>query len=237
MAVSGQSDQVMVRGTPRHVVSYLKEFLFDERQARAPVKSLSGGEKARLLLARIMARESNLLVLDEPTNDLDVETLDLLQDVLGDYDGTVLLVSHDRDFLDRVAATTIAMEGDGKATVYAGGWTDYRAQRAIGRADDAPKVVGKTSQKSAKSTSESSKVATEDGGLSFTENHRLETLPDTIAKLEAEIAKLEQYLSDPALFTDHPAKFAKASDALVERHEALSAAEDDWMDLEERAGG
>lgn len=237
MAVSGQSDQVMVRGTPRHVVSYLKEFLFDERQARAPVKSLSGGEKARLLLARIMARESNLLVLDEPTNDLDVETLDLLQDVLGDYDGTVLLVSHDRDFLDRVAATTIAMEGDGKATVYAGGWTDYRAQRAEGRMDDAPKAAGKTSQKSVKASSGPAKPAPSDGGLSFTEKHRLETLPDTIAKLEAEIAKLEQYLSDPALFTDHPAKFAKASDALVERHEALAAAEDDWMDLEERAGG
>jgi len=111
----------MVRGEPRHVVGYLKDFLFDERQARAPVKSLSGGEKARLLLAKLMARESNVLVLDEPTNDLDIETLDLLQELLDDYDGTVLLVSHDRDFLDRVATTTIAMEGDGQATVYAGG--------------------------------------------------------------------------------------------------------------------
>jgi ATP-binding cassette subfamily F protein uup len=104
MSVSGASDQVMVRGTPKHVVAYLKDFLFDERQARAPVKALSGGEKARLLLAKLMARSSNLLILDEPTNDLDVETLDLLQDILGEYDGTVLLVSHDRDFIDRVAA-------------------------------------------------------------------------------------------------------------------------------------
>ncbi|KGJ18507.1 ABC-F family ATP-binding cassette domain-containing protein, partial [Paracoccus sanguinis] len=134
MRVSGRSDQVMVRGQPRHVVAYLKDFLFDDAQARAPVGSLSGGEKARLLLARIMARPSNLLVLDEPTNDLDIETLDLLQDILGEYDGTVLLVSHDRDFIDRVADTTVAMEGDGRAVIYAGGWTDYRAQRG----EDAP---------------------------------------------------------------------------------------------------
>jgi ATP-binding cassette subfamily F protein uup len=129
IGASGRSDQVMVRGTARHVVGYLKDFLFDEGQARAPVRSLSGGEKARLLLARIMARESNLLVLDEPTNDLDVETLDLLQETLAGYDGTVLLVSHDRDFLDRVATVTVALEGGGKAVVYAGGWSDMEAQR------------------------------------------------------------------------------------------------------------
>ena len=129
MAVSGNSDQVMVRGTPKHVVAYLKDFLFDERQARAPVKSLSGGEKARLLLAKLMAKPSNLLILDEPTNDLDVETLDLLQDIVGDFDGTVLLVSHDRDFIDRVATSTVAMEGNGRTTVYPGGWSDYVNQR------------------------------------------------------------------------------------------------------------
>ena len=125
----GGSDQVMVRGRPRHVVGYLKEFLFAEAQAKGPVSALSGGEKARLLLARLMARESNLLVLDEPTNDLDVETLDLLEELVAEYEGTVLLVSHDRDFIDRVASTTIAMEGDGRAVIYAGGWSDYRAQR------------------------------------------------------------------------------------------------------------
>ncbi|SDW24984.1 ATP-binding cassette, subfamily F, uup [Albimonas donghaensis] len=129
MSVSGRSDQVMVRGRPKHVVAYLKDFLFDERQARGPVKSLSGGEKARLLLARLMARESNVLVLDEPTNDLDVETLDLLQELVVDFEGAVLLVSHDRDFLDRTAASTVVMEGDGRATVYAGGWSDMVAQR------------------------------------------------------------------------------------------------------------
>ena len=115
------------------MVGYLKEFLFAEAQARGPVSALSGGERARLLLARLMARESNLLVLDEPTNDLDVETLDLLEELVADYEGTVLLVSHDRDFIDRVASTTIAMEGDGRAVIYAGGWTDYRAQRGAVR--------------------------------------------------------------------------------------------------------
>jgi len=124
LGVSGRNDQIMVRGTPKHVVGYLKEFLFDDKQARGPVSALSGGERARLLLARIMAKESNLLVLDEPTNDLDVETLDLIQEIIDDYKGTVMIVSHDRDFLDRVASTTIAMEGDGKATIYAGGWSD-----------------------------------------------------------------------------------------------------------------
>ena len=119
----------MVRGRPRHVVGYLKDFLFAEAQARGPVSALWGGERARLLLALLMAKESNLLVLDEPTNDLDVETLDLLEELIGDYEGTVLLVSHDRDFIDRVATTTIAMEGDGRAVIYAGGWSDYRAQR------------------------------------------------------------------------------------------------------------
>ena len=136
MRVSGRADQVLVRGQPRHVVGYLKEFLFQEAQARAPVKSLSGGEKARLLLAKLMARASNLLVLDEPTNDLDIETLDLLQELIGDYDGTVIVVSHDRDFLDRVANVTVALEGDGRARVYAGGWSDYRVQRG----EDAPET-------------------------------------------------------------------------------------------------
>ncbi len=227
MRVSGKADQILVRGQPKHVVGYLKEFLFDEAQARAPVRSLSGGEKARLLLAKIMARESNLLVLDEPTNDLDVETLDLLQELLGTYDGTVLLVSHDRDFLDRVAATTIAMEGDGRATVYAGGWTDYLSQRGQ---DDFAQSVVKTKGKPG--------VVQKDkpqSGLSFTEKHRLEALPAEIARLEAEIAKLEELLGDPALFTEQPVKFQKASDALVARHDALSEAEEEWLALEEKA--
>ena len=229
LGASGKSDQVMVRGTPKHVVGYLKEFLFDESQARAPVRSLSGGEKARLLLARLMARESNVLVLDEPTNDLDIETLDLLQDILGEYDGTVLLVSHDRDFLDRVATTTIAMEGDGKATVYAGGWSDYIAQR---NQDD----FGGSVVKSKRSVSKGKeKVEAPKLGLSFTEKHRLETIPAEMERLEAEIGKLQELMSDPALFTENPVKFQKATDALIQRQSKLDAAEEEWMLLEENA--
>jgi ABC transport system ATP-binding/permease protein len=229
MRVSGKADQILVRGMPKHVVGYLKEFLFDEGQARAPVRSLSGGEKARLLLAKIMARSSNMLVLDEPTNDLDVETLDLMQELLSTYDGTVLLVSHDRDFLDRVAATTIAMEGDGKATVYAGGWTDYLAQR---QQDDFDQSVIAKSKPGAKG--EKPKAVAQKG-LSFTEKHRLEALPAEISRLEAEIAKLEELMSDPALYTDNPVKFQKATDALVERNEKLQDAEAEWLVLEEKA--
>ena len=229
MRVSGKADQVMVRGMPKHVVGYLKEFLFDEGQARAPVRSLSGGEKARLLLAKLMARSSNFLVLDEPTNDLDIETLDLLQDLLGQYDGTVVLVSHDRDFLDRVAVTTIAMEGDGKATVYAGGWSDYIAQR---NQDD----FGGSVVKSKRSVSKGKeKVEAPKLGLSFTEKHRLETIPAEMERLEAEIGKLQELMSDPALFTENPVKFQKATDALIERQSKLDAAEEEWMLLEEKA--
>ncbi len=230
MRVSGKADQVMVRGAPKHVVGYLKEFLFDEAQARAPVRSLSGGEKARLLLAKIMAKPSNMLVLDEPTNDLDVETLDLLQDLLGQYDGTVLLVSHDRDFLDRVAVTTIALEGKGKATVYAGGWSDYMAQRDQ---DDFAGSVVKSKQTVAREATAAAPAKA--SGLSFTEKHRLEALPKEIARLEAEIAKLEELMSDPELFTREPVKFQKATDALVARHEKLQEAEEEWLVLEEKA--
>ncbi len=229
MRVSGKADQVMAGGQPKHVVGYLKEFLFDERQARAAVKSLSGGEKARLLLAKLMAKPSNLLVLDEPTNDLDVETLDLLQELLDDYDGTVLLVSHDRDFLDRVATTTIAMEGNGRATVYAGGWSDYIAQRG----DLAPKKEEKTKSSKPKVKQEAKPKL----GLSFSEKHRLEKLPAEIARLEAEIAKLEELMADPDLFTREPVKFQKATEALVERQEKLSVAEEEWLMLEEKAEG
>lgn len=227
MRVSGRADQVMVRGQPKHVVAYLKDFLFDDAQARAPVRSLSGGEKARLLLARLMARPSNLLVMDEPTNDLDVETLDLLQDLLGEYDGTVLLVSHDRDFIDRVADTTVAMEGDGRATVYAGGWSDYQAQRGETVVEE-PVAVSKAAP-----VTEKPKAARD--GLSFTERHRLDALPGIIAKLEAEIAKLSEFMSDPMLFQTAPAKFEKASLALSERQAALADAEEEWMSLEEKA--
>ena len=228
MAVSGNSDQVMVRGTPKHVVAYLKDFLFDERQARAAVKSLSGGEKARLLLAKLMAKPSNLLILDEPTNDFDVETLDLLQDILGDYDGTVLLVSHDRDFIDRVATSTVALEGGGRATVYPGGWSDYAAQRMANGLE----VLEKPGSKLARRPVSDSRVAV---GLSFTERKRLEDLPLLIEKLEAEINKLAEFLETPDLFAGQPARFRKASEAMADRQAALTTVEAEWLRLAERA--
>ncbi|MFD1511292.1 ABC-F family ATP-binding cassette domain-containing protein [Lacimonas salitolerans] len=232
MRVSGKADQILVRGQPKHVIAYLKDFLFDEAQARAPVKSLSGGEKARLLLAKLMARESNLLVLDEPTNDLDIETLDLLQELLDDFDGTVMLVSHDRDFLDRVASTTIAMEGDGRATVYAGGWTDYQTQKA---AQATPESDGKSKAQGAKPKSGGKSGKPAQPALSFTEKHRLDTLPAEIERIGAEIAKLEELLAQPDLFTREPVKFRKATEALTTRQKALSDAEEEWLTLMEKA--
>lgn len=229
MRVSGKADQIMVRGMPRHVVGYLKEFLFEEGQARGPVKALSGGEKARLLLAKLMARESNLLVLDEPTNDLDVESLDLLQEILDDYDGTVLLVSHDRDFLDRVANLTVAMEGDGKATVYAGGWSDYQAQKP--ESDD---WENRPNTKASRAKEKQAKAKAKPK-LSFTEEHRLKELPSVMERLQAEIGKLEGLLTQADLFTKEPVKFKKATEALAERQAALAKAEEDWLMLEEKA--
>lgn len=230
MRVPGQADQVMVRGQPKHVVGYLKDFLFDEAQARAPVRSLSGGEKARLLLARIMAQPANLLVLDEPTNDLDVETLDLLQDILGEFDGTVLLVSHDRDFIDRIATTTLVFEGEGRVTAYAGGWTDYLAQRPAGTPEMARATIAPPPAPARKPAPARAKQ-----GLSFTESHRLEKLPAEIARLEAEIAKLAELLADTELFTREPVKFRKATEAMAARQTALEAAEEEWLALAEKA--
>ena len=228
--VIGKGDFVNVRGTPKHVVGYLKDFLFSEDQLRSPVSSLSGGEKARLMLARIMAKESNLLVLDEPTNDLDIETLDLLQELIADYEGTVLLVSHDRDFIDRVATTTIAIR-ENEAVVYAGGWTDYLIQSgnqpSSERLEDKKilKVKNINSLKSKKQKLE---------GLTFTEAHRLKTLPDNIKKIENEISKLTELLSDPGLFSKDFKKFSKFSLGLVERQKALSELEEEWLNLEEK---
>ena len=232
IGISGKSDQVMVRGTPRHVVGYLKDFLFTEDQARAPVRALSGGEKARLLLARLMARQSNLLVLDEPTNDLDIETLDLLQEVLADYDGTVLLVSHDRDFIDRIATMTVAMAGDGRAIVHAGGWSDWQAH---GGASAPP--VSEPKKRAEKAVRERARrTRSAGGGLTFTERHRLAELPALIEKLEAEVEKLSSLLSDPQLYSRDPEKFHRATRALADRQKALSAAEEEWLELEEKSG-
>ncbi|MEM6728462.1 MAG: ABC transporter ATP-binding protein, partial [Pseudomonadota bacterium] len=176
---------------------------------------------------KLMAKPSNLLILDEPTNDFDVETLDLLQDILGEYDGTVLLVSHDRDFLDRVATATVAFEGRGRLTVYAGGWSDYQAQKQTQAAPKPKPQVAppKTAQETKKEQSSS---------LTFTELHRLDELPAEIDRLTAEIAKLEDFLAQPDLYAAEPLKFQKGTEALVSRQEALAAAEEEWLTLEEK---
>ncbi|MCX7890056.1 MAG: ATP-binding cassette domain-containing protein [Rhodobacteraceae bacterium] len=234
MTVAGRADQVMVRGRPRHVLAYLKDFLFDEARARAPVGSLSGGERARLLLARIMARPSNLLVLDEPTNDLDVETLDLLQEVLGEYEGTVLLVSHDRDFIDRIATMTLAFEDGGRVTAYPGGWSDHVAQRPAG---PAAAELRRARPAAAPAPAPARPQRPPAAGLTFTERHRLAALPELIARLEGEIAALSAFLSDAEVHVKAPDKARRAAAGLAERQAALDAAEAEWLTLEEKAAG
>lgn len=227
LKVGGRSDQVMVQGSPRHVVGYLKEFLFSEEQARARVESLSGGEKARLLLARLMAQPANLLVLDEPTNDLDVETLDVLEEALAHFPGTVLLVSHDRDFIDRVANMTLVFEGHGLITPFIGGIPD-----GAFAVHDGAKAEKKQRKERAKTKDPKKGQRT---GLSFTEDHRLRALPDEIAVLEGEIAKLQQFLAIPDIYESQPDKFTRATAALSERAAKLAAAEEEWLRLAEIA--
>ncbi|HEY5083408.1 MAG TPA: ATP-binding cassette domain-containing protein [Rhizomicrobium sp.] len=220
----GGGDTVFVGGKPRHVVSYMQDFLFTPAQARTPVRVLSGGERARLLLARLLALPSNLLVLDEPTNDLDLETLDLLEETVGDYPGTVLVVSHDRDFLDRVATITVMAEGDGRFAVYAGGYSDMVAQRGEG----VVKPPTKAERKEAKSR------PPRDSGvkLSFSDQHALNTLPARIEKLNRDIAALQKQLSDPALYGSDPKKFGRLSAQLAERAGARDRDEELWLALE-----
>ena len=222
----GHGDQVIVGGVPRHVTGYMKDFLFTPAQARTNVGVLSGGERARLMLARALAQPSNMLVLDEPTNDLDLETLDLLQEMLGDYPGTVLLVSHDRDFLDRVVTSVIAAEDDGQWTVYAGGYSDMVAQRGHGvlaRAVDAP-VSKPKAAKIAQAPAVQSKRK-----LSFKEQHALETLPARIAKLESEIAALKRELEAPDLFGSNPGRFNDVLSKLDKLQTELAATEETWL--------
>ncbi|MGD0192566.1 MAG: ATP-binding cassette domain-containing protein [Rhizomicrobium sp.] len=225
----GSGDIVHVGDEPRHVVSYLKDFLFSPAQARSPVRVLSGGERARLLLAKVLAAPSNLLVLDEPTNDLDLETLDLLEEMLADYAGTVLVVSHDRDFLDRVATSVLFAEGNGRFIEYAGGYSDMVAQRGTGvEARDAPQQ--KTARKSAPKTR--TKSAAPRRKLSFSELHELKTLPLQIATLEKGIAALHSMLSDSTLFARDPKAFAANSEKLAKAQSTLSATEERWLELE-----
>jgi ATP-binding cassette subfamily F protein uup len=228
----GGSDFVEINGERKHVIGYMKDFLFGPEQARTPIGRLSGGERGRLMLARALARPSNLLVLDEPTNDLDLETLDLLQEMLGDYKGTLLIVSHDRDFIDRVATSVLLAEGAGLWVEYAGGYSDMVAQRGagVGTAPIAAPSPAKAKQ-AAPVRSEKQEVKRR---LSFKDKHALETLPARMEALRRQMAKLGALLDDPTFYARDPVRFAEASAAFATAKADLGAAEDEWLSLEIR---
>jgi len=226
----GGGDSVIVNDQPRNVIGYMKDFLFLPEQKRTPIHALSGGERGRLQLARGLRLPSNLLVLDEPTNDLDLETLDLLQEIVADYAGTVILVSHDRDFLDRTVTRSLAYEGDGKWQIYAGGYSDLIAQRGSGvkaRQDGKSDVI--KTNKSAKSDDVQKKSSAK---LSYKHKFRLEKLPEEIAATEGEIESLNTVLADPTLYSKDPERFQKTSDDLVAAQNKLASLEDEWLELE-----
>ncbi len=225
----GGTDVVEIGDRTKHVLAYMKDFLFLPEQARTPTHALSGGERGRLMLAMRLRHPSNLLVLDEPTNDLDLETLDLLQETIADYEGTVLLVSHDRDFLDRICTSVIVAEGDGVWREYAGGWTDMLAQRGsppfAAVSDTAP-------QRSAAQTTAKPKVS--NAKLSFKEQHALDTLPDTMTKHEADIAKINAAMAAPGAYEKDPERFDKMVRLLAQTQAKLDKAEERWLELEEK---
>ena len=226
----GRGDTVIIGGEVRHVIGYMKDFLFRPEQARSPVKALSGGERGRLMLARALAKPSNVLVLDEPTNDLDLETLDLLQEMLAAYPGTLILVSHDRDFLDRVVTSVIVAEGEGRWQEYAGGYSDMVAQRGhgVGPATVATSVAASPTRMAPTASS----PPREKKKLSFAESHALKTLPATIKKLGAELARLEVRLAAPDLYARDPKAFTQTTMAIATARTELATAEDEWLRLE-----
>jgi ATP-binding cassette subfamily F protein uup len=224
----GHGDTVMVNGAGKHVVSYMKDFLFSAEQARTPLGKLSGGERGRLMLAQALARPSNLLVLDEPTNDLDMETLDVLEDMLADYPGTVLLISHDRDFLDRLVSGVIVPEGNGRWIEYAGGYSDMLAQRGADLTREAPKADAPKAAKEAPAP----EPAAAKRRMSFKDKHALETLPKSIAQWQTEAATLQAKLDDPGFYARDRAGFEKVTAALADLHRKIAAAEEQWLELE-----
>ncbi|BBC00829.1 ATP-binding cassette subfamily F protein uup [Bradyrhizobium japonicum] len=226
----GRGDHVMVGDKSKHVIGYMKDFLFAQEQRGTPLEALSGGERGRLMLARALAKPSNLLILDEPTNDLDLETLDVLEDMLGDYEGTVILISHDRDFLDRVVTSVIVPEGQGRWIEYAGGYSDMLAQRGADVKRETVKAEAPTEEKT--EARAAAPEAAPRRRLSFNEKHALETLPKTIDKLHAEIAKQQKLLDDPDLYTKDRKTFDAASAAIAKAQQELAAAEDRWLELE-----
>ncbi|MGO9008283.1 MAG: ABC-F family ATP-binding cassette domain-containing protein [Beijerinckiaceae bacterium] len=224
----GGSDYVEVAGNRKHVIGYMKDFLFGPEQAGTPIGRLSGGERGRLMLARALALRANLLVLDEPTNDLDLETLDLLQEMLADYPGTLILVSHDRDFLDRVATSILVAEGGGRWIEYAGGYSDMLAQRGhgIGGKETVPKPLAKSKPEAALAPTKAKRR------LSFKEKHALGTLPARIDELRRRATRLQNVLDDADLYVRDPMKFAQATEAMTKLAAALAEAEDEWLELE-----
>lgn len=231
----GRGETLLVNGEQRHVAGYMKDFLFQPEQIRTPIKNLSGGERARLMLARMLARPSNLLILDEPTNDLDIETLDLLQEIVAGYNGTVILVSHDRDFLDRTVTSTIAPATpdapDGRWIEYAGGYTDMLAQRKGAQEErkKAEKAAEKSKPENASSSSDAPKAK---GKLSYKQKFALENIPKEMEKAEAEIALREKKMADPNLFTKAPASFNKLAAEMEKLREKLTSMEEEWLELE-----
>ncbi len=228
----GSGDMVQVGEERRHVIGYLKDFLFRPEQARSPVGVLSGGERGRLMLARAFAKPANLLVLDEPTNDLDLDTLDLLQERLAEYPGTIILVSHDRDFLDRVATSVLVAEGNGLWQEYAGGYSDMLAQR--GAAPSARSAASKTAapQTARPGKSTPAPATAPARKMSFKEKHALETLPKRMTALQADIDKLRRLLADPNLYRKNPARFSEATKQLAAAETELTGSEEEWLRLE-----
>ena len=227
----GHGSTVMVNGTAKHVISYMKDFLFAGEQARTPLGKLSGGERARLMLAQAFARPSNLLILDEPTNDLDMETLDVLEDTLAEYSGTVLLISHDRDFLDRLVNGVIVPEGNGRWVEYAGGYSDMLAQRGadLTRAESRQQGPQKAEREAAATVPQPQPAKRR---LMFKEKHALETLPKTIAKLQIEIEGLQEKLGDPQFYARDRVAFEKTTALLGELQLKITAAQEQWLELE-----
>jgi ATP-binding cassette subfamily F protein uup len=226
-------DWIEVRGTKKHIKGYLKEFLFDPAIADAPIGSLSGGERSRLLLAREFAREANLLVLDEPTNDLDLETLDLLQEVIADYDGTVLIVSHDRDFLDRTVTITLGLDGSGKVDIVAGGYEDWVRQRYEAHRSPA-KAGAQGGAKAAPSGAPGPRPST-GHKLTYKDQRDYDRLPGEIERLQAEVAADEAALSDPDLYTRDQARFADLTERVARNRAEIEAMELRWIEVAEMA--
>ena len=228
-ALTGGSDFVEINGARKHVIGYMKDFLFGPEQARTPIVRLSGGERGRLMLAQALARPSNLLVLDEPTNDLDLETLDLLQEMLADYRGTLLIVSHDRDFLDRVTTSVLVAEGGGRWTEYAGGYSDMVAQRRAG-VSAAPTLAAPAAYKNKPKTAavHAQRVTPR---LSSRERRVLDNLPARIEELRVLKARLQSLLDDTGFYARNPAKFAEVSTAFAKAEAALAEAEGEWLRL------